>query len=148
MSSTNYPYDQDKAFETFMLVSYPEQIAKYGKTFGQADLLPVDYAKLSRAFFDGTIPFIPLREFVFSKVQTTTFVNNEDTNFFQSENLGNALQILFNYYLNNLFNDYKIAMGIVTDISSEVQHIAGVNDAELKITIKVLWFAPSFSDYV
>ena len=148
MSSTNYPFFQDTAFESFMLVDYAQQQAAYGKTFAQSELLPINYAKLTQAFIDGTIAFVPLREYVFCKVQTTTFSNAEDTNLWQSENLGNALIVLRDYYVNNLFTDFKVAMGVITDISSEIQHIAGVSDAQLKITLKVNWFVPSFSDYV
>lgn len=148
MSFSNYPYDQDKAFESFMLVDYTEQQLQFGRTFSQSELLPVNYAKLTQAFIDGTIPFVPLREYVFSKQNTNLLINAEDVNFLQSEYLGNALTVLQQYYINNLFVDYKIAMGVVTDISTEVQHIGGVSDILVKINLKVTWFAPSFSDYV
>ena len=50
MSASNYPYDQDRAFESFPIVDYDEQQIQFGKTFSQNDLLPVSFPKLIKAY--------------------------------------------------------------------------------------------------
>ena len=147
MSFSNYPFDQDKSFESFTLVDLAKQQLVYGKTYSQADLKPVNYAKLMADFVGGTLPFIPPREFLYTKSHPEPDFNDENGYNLQGEALGKCLANVFQYYQQQMF-PLKVAMGVVTELRSYAQHIAGATSIQIFVTAKVVWFAPDFCDYV
>jgi hypothetical protein len=143
MSTTNYPFFQDTAFQSFRLYDEAKQILIFGRTFGQSELLPVD---LGKVFADPTVPIVFLQEFSYTEQHPSATFNDEVGNLLQSTQMRSLLQQMQDYYL-SLFA-YKIAMGLVTDIRSTIQHKGGASDIQLTFTAKVVWFGPSFCDYV
>jgi hypothetical protein len=143
MSSTNYPFDQDRSFKSFKLVDYAKQIVNYGRTYAQSELLPVD---LFKAFSDPTLGAVFVQEFSYTEQYPSVDFNDEAANGLQSQHLKQLIDNMNQYY-RNLFTN-KIAMGLVTDIRSTIQHKGGTNDIQFTLTAKVVWFAPDFCDYV
>ena len=139
MSSTNYPSFTDTSFEAFSLVSEADQVAVFGRTYSQSELVPVSYAKLLDAYINGAITRIPIREIYYTRAIDNIQYNNEAGKTYQSDALTKCLESLFSTY--QTYFVYDIAMGVVTELTQEIQHIAGANDIQIKYKAKVLWFS-------
>lgn len=147
MSTTNYPFLQDTSFESFTIIDEGKQNLYFGRTYGQADLLPLDMGKIARAYIDGTLVYPFLRQFsvTFNYIQAD--FNDEVLQNHQGQLLGELITMLYDYYT-SIMSANKIALGVCTEIKSTIQHKGGVNDIQLTYTAKVVWFGPSFCDYV
>lgn len=148
MSFSNYPYNQDSGFGSYTVIDLVEQENQFGKTYAQNELLPLNYTKLVTDYIDGVIPWIPLREIIRIDKYSTSDINDEVANLQQSIVTAKLLKTLQDYYVNRLMG-LKIAMGVVTDITSELRPFpSGSTDVWLTVKAKVIWFSIPTGDYV
>lgn len=144
MSSTNYPFDQDTQFQSFIITDKTIVTSVLGKTFSQQDLVVPDYAKMNAEFIAGTLTYLPIKSYSFlSDSIKFDFLSNEKTYKFQSTNLSNAIKELWNYWKDNIINNtkFQFPMGVVTNIQQTLhQDGTGAGLFHIETKLYVTWF--------
>lgn len=144
MSSINYPFDQDKQFQSFIITDKTIVTSVLGKTFSQQDLVVPDYAKMNAEFIAGTLTFLPLKVYSYiSDAYRNDFISDEKTNDYQSINIANAIKQLWNYWKDDIINNtkFQFPMGIVTDIQQVLhQDGGGAGAFHIETKLFVTWF--------
>ena len=70
MPNLNYPFDQDLAFNSFIITDPTTVAGTLGRTYNQSELVPVSYPKIiAKSFVDASIKWLPLQETPFSRAQ-------------------------------------------------------------------------------
>ena len=135
MASSNYPFNQDTAFNSFTITDPVIVQATLGRTYAQSELVPVSYSKLiARTFVDASIKTFPLQEYVYvSDAFLGTELQEESINPIQSGALKLAMADLYNYWKDFLITNsvpwswstpLNSPMLVATPISSQVVHTA------------------------
>jgi len=136
MATSNYPYNQDTAFNSFTITDPAIVQAGLGRTYSQSELVPVSYPKiLEKANTDPSIKAFPLQEFIHLSVTATSIqLQQEGFSAFQSGQLSNAMRNLRAYWKDLLFGNgpswnwsvpLKCPMLIATPISTLVTEQGG-----------------------
>ena len=131
MASTNYPFNQDTAYNSFVITDDVVVQSILGKTYSQSELVPINYIRiLKKAFVDASIKALPLQEYVYvSDAFLNTELQEESLLPVQSGALRNAFGELYNYWKNFLINNsapwswatpLNSPMLVATPISSQV----------------------------
>lgn len=104
MASSNYPFNQDTAFNSFNITDPNIVQATLGRTYAQSELVPVNYLRLfQKALTDASIKWFPLQEFIYiSDAYVLADYQNESTAPVQSAELKLAFSQLFDYWKNFL----------------------------------------------
>lgn len=100
MASSNYPFNQDTAFNSFTITDPTVVTGFLGKAYAQSELVPVSYSKLiARGFVDPSIKTFPLQEYVYvSDAHLGTELQEESILPIQSGALRLAMADLYNYW--------------------------------------------------
>jgi hypothetical protein len=111
MPNLNYPFDQDLAFNSFIITNDTIQKAVYGRTYNQNELVPVSYPKIiAKSLVDASIRWFPLQEFTYtsSPIDLGDLQDESNTNV-QGATLWTALQDLYSYWKDQLFLNTNLA---------------------------------------
>ena len=104
MASSNYPFNQDSAYNSFTLTDPVVVQSTLGRTYAQSELVPLNYSRLhTRALTDASITYYPVQEFVYvaTAVPLARF-QDEATNDIQGQILKAGLTSLYNYWKEQL----------------------------------------------
>jgi hypothetical protein len=107
MASSNYPFNQDTAFNSFTITDPTIVTATLGRTYAQSELVPVNYDKVFRkSLTDVTIKWFPLQQYVFvADAEAVATLQSESSNPVQSGWLESAYKDLFDYWKNFLMTN-------------------------------------------
>jgi hypothetical protein len=110
MASSNYPFNQDTAFNSFTITDPTIVTATLGRTYAQSELVPVSYPKIiAKSFVDTTIKWMPVQEFVYiADAEATAQFQDEQTTNLQGGVLSLALKELYNYWKIQLINNTNL----------------------------------------
>lgn len=140
----NYPANQDTTIESWTLTTDAEQLSYFGKIYGIGELIPVNYNDILTDLISLSIPFAPLREYVFVEKQwTRPQLVSEATNIKQSLALATAMIELYQYWKRQILPTFDYPLGVVTLMSSEViqdNDTPPTSNFHLVIKFKVQWF--------
>jgi hypothetical protein len=136
----NYPANQDATIESWTLTNDAEQLAYFSKIYGIGELIPVNYNEILTELIAGSIPYAPLREYVFvEKTNTRLVQNNETANQTQSTTLATAMVELYDFWKTEILPNFGYPLGVVTAMTSEAIHDNGTG-FHLIVTLKIQWF--------
>lgn len=141
----NYPANQDTTIESWTLTNDAEQLAFFGEIYGIGELLPVNYNEILTQLIALSIPYAPLREYVYIESKNTrSKINDEHVQTNQSEALATAMLQLYQYWKDAILPQFGYPLGVVTEMRSEVIQDNEVAPATANfhviITLKVQWF--------
>lgn len=107
MASSNYPFNQDTAYNSFTITDPVIVQATLGRTYSQSELVPVSYDKIFRkSLTDITIKWFPLQQYVFvTDAEAVATLQSESSNPVQSGWLQLAYNDLFAYWKNFLLQN-------------------------------------------
>jgi hypothetical protein len=136
----NYPANQDTTIESWTLTNDAEQEAYFSKIYGIGELIPVNYNEILNELLALSIPYAPLREYVFvEKTSTRINQNNETVNQQQSTALATAMLELYEFWKVEILPNFGYPLGVVTEMRSESIHDNGTG-FHLIVTLKIQWF--------
>ena len=140
----NYPANQDTTIESWTLTTDAEQLLNFGKIYGIGELIPVNYNEILNELIALSIPYAPLREYVFVEKQwTRAQLVDEETQTKQSLALATAMIELYQYWKRQIIPTFGYPLGVVTLMSSEViqdNDTPPTSNFHLVLTLKVQWF--------
>jgi hypothetical protein len=141
----NYPANQDTTIESWTITNNAAQLSYFGKIYGIGELVPVNYNQILTELIALTIPYAPLRDFIFIEKQwTRAQIINEQGDLKQSNALATAMLQLYDYWENKVLYVFDYPLGIVTAMTTEVvqdnEVAPTVAQFHLVITLKVQWF--------
>lgn len=107
MPNLNYPFDQDLAFNSFIITDPNAVTGVLGRPYNQNELVPVSYPKIiTKSFTDISITWIPVQEFVYiADPDVLAKFQNESASDIQGTVLKLALTDLYNYWKDQLLNN-------------------------------------------
>jgi hypothetical protein len=136
----NYPANQDATIESWTLTNDAEQLSYFGKIYGIGELIPVNYNEILNELIPASIPYAPLREYVFvDKTSSRINQNNETANQQQSTALATAMVELYDFWKTEILTNFGYPLGVVTEMRSESIHDNGTG-FHLIVTLKIQWF--------
>jgi hypothetical protein len=111
MPNLNYPFDQDLAFNSFIITDSNILKSVLGRTYNQSELVPVSYPKIiAKSLVDVSIRWFPLQEFTYtSDALALVDLQNETVSNVQGNILLTALTDLFSYWKDQLFLNTNIS---------------------------------------
>lgn len=149
MSFSNYPFNQDTAFNSLIITDNNVVLGTLGQTYSQAELIPINYQKLITAFDSAVITYLPIKNYSYiSASNSIARINDEETYAVQGTNTAEALSALKSYWKNNLITDFEIVLGVVSNISESVhQNSGGVGAFHVEFKCQVTWFIATKNPY-
>lgn len=104
MASSNYPFNQDTAFNSFTITDPVVVSGVFGRTYAQSELVPVNYPRLfAKSLTDVSITWFPTQEFVYvADAQVIGKFQDEATSDIQGSILKAAITSLYNYWKEQL----------------------------------------------
>jgi hypothetical protein len=137
----NYPANQDTTIESFTLTNDAEQLAYFSKIYGIGELIPVNYNEILTELIALTIPYAPLREYVYvEKTNSRATLNNETASQTQSTALATAMLELYDFWKVEILPNFGYPLGVVTAMNSEAIHDTIGTGFHLIVTLKIQWF--------
>ena len=143
----NYPANQDTTIESWTLTTDADQLSYFGKIYGIGELLPVNYNNILTELIALSIPYAPIREYVFVEKATQRGKLNDEAGFTtQSLALSTAMLELYDYWKNSILSisGFEYPLGVVTLMSSEViqdnEVAPAVANFHLVLKFKIQWF--------
>jgi hypothetical protein len=159
MPASNYPFDQDRAFNSFVITDPTTVTGILGKTYAQSELVPVNYSRLmQRALSDASITWFPVQEFVYiADSDVIQKFQDETTSDIQGVVLKLAMADLYNYWKTQLLSNSTPAwtiplnapMIVVTPHASQVHQDIGIGASNFHLVLRfdVLTFVLPTSIY-
>jgi hypothetical protein len=157
MASSNYPFNQDTAFNSFTITDPTIVQSVFGRTYAQSELVPVNYPRLfTKSLTDVSITWFPVQEFVYiSDAQLLIKFQSESTSDLQGFILKQAFTSLYNYWKEQLMLNSAPAwatalnapMIVVTPRAPLTFQDNGTGDIHLTLIFDIVTFVVPTSIY-
>jgi len=157
MASSNYPFNQDTAFNSFTITDANTVAGFLGQAYSQSELVPLNYSKLiQKSFIDVSIKWFPVQEYVWI-ADADPYANFQDEQILNVQGgiLELALKALYNYWKTQLLQNtnlpyatpLNIPMVVATPREPQFLQDNGTGDMHLILKFDLVHFVLPTSIY-
>lgn len=157
MPNLNYPFDQDLAFNSFIITDPAVVSTTLGRMYNQSELVPVSYPKIiAKSFVDISIKWFPVQEFVYiADAEALATYQDEQVLNAQGGYLKLALGDLYNYWKTQLIQNTNLPwatplnapMIVATPREPQLLQDNGTGDFHLILKFDIVTFVLPTSIY-